>query len=75
MGIIQSDPAANGERLLTPEDVSEVLGIPAKTLANWRSQRIGPLPLRIGAHVRYRAADLAVWIEQQAETARGWMAS
>jgi hypothetical protein len=28
------------ERLLTPEDVSELLGIPVKTLANWRSERV-----------------------------------
>lgn len=63
------------ERLLTPDDVSEMLGIPTKTLANWRSQRTGPLPLRIGCHVRYRAADVQAWIEQRAEAARRWMAS
>ncbi len=33
------------DRLLTPEDVSELLGIPIKTLANWRSERIGPRAL------------------------------
>lgn len=72
---ITSEPAAEPVegRLLTPQDVSELLGIPTKTLANWRSERIGPLPLRIGAHVRYRASDLQEWIEQRAETARRWM--
>lgn len=75
MGIDQNETASTDEHLLTPKDVSEFLGIPTKTLANWRSERIGPLPLRIGCHVRYRAADLNEWIEQRAATARDWMAS
>ncbi len=67
-------PLTAMERLLTPEDVSDLLGIPAKTLANWRSERVGPLPLRIGCHVRYRASDLSAWLEERVETARNWMA-
>lgn len=63
------------DRLLTPQDVSEMLGIPVKTLANWRSERVGPLPLRIGCHVRYRATDLETWIEQRATRARDHMRS
>lgn len=63
------------ERLLTPDDVSTMLGIPTKTLANWRCERTGPLPLKIGCHVRYRAADLTEWIEQCAADARRRMAS
>lgn len=42
------------ERLLTPAPVSEVLGVPVKTLANWRSERTGPPFPRVGAHIRYR---------------------
>ncbi len=61
------------ERLLTPQEVSEWLGIPAKTLANWRSERVGPLPLRIGSHVRYRSVDVHVWLDERAAAARTWM--
>jgi len=63
------------EPLLTPHDVAEFLGVPVKTLANWRSARSGPLFLRVGAHVRYRPADVQSWLEQQAAAGRRWMAS
>jgi excisionase family DNA binding protein len=62
-------------RLLTPAEVAEYLGVPEKTLAQWRSDRQGPLPLRIGRHVRYRRPDIEAWIDQQAAHARHWMAS
>jgi predicted DNA-binding transcriptional regulator AlpA len=62
-------------RLLTPTDVSELLGIPVKTLANWRSTRTGPLFLRVGVHVRYRQIDIDTWLEEQAAAGRRWMAS
>ena len=51
------------------------LGVPEKTLAQWRSDRHGPLPLRIGRYVRYRVPDVEDWIDQQAAQARRWMAS
>lgn len=63
------------EPLLTPTNVSELLGIPVKTLANWRSARTGPLFLRVGVHVRYRHGDVEDWLEQQAAAGRRWMAS
>jgi len=70
---VDAEPAS--ERLLTPEDVSHLLGIPVKTLANWRSERTGPLPLRIGCHVRYRYSDVQLWLEERVSAARQWMAS
>lgn len=68
-------PVAAQDRLLTPSDVSERLGIPVKTLANWRSERRGPLPLRIGCHVRYRASDVESWLEDRVRDARLKMAT
>ncbi|HZJ06752.1 MAG TPA: helix-turn-helix domain-containing protein [Nocardioidaceae bacterium] len=62
-------------KLLTPEDVSDLLGIPVKTLANWRSERVGPLPLRIGCHVRYRSSDVEAWLSERVAAAKRWMAS
>ena len=62
--------------LLTPGEVSELLGgIPEKTLANWRSQRKGPLFIRVGIHVRYRREDLDAWVIQRVGDGRRWMAS
>ena len=42
------------ERLLSPEDVADYLGLPVKTLYQWRYKGVGPPGLRIGRHVRYR---------------------
>lgn len=47
--------------LLTPGDVSDYLGIPKGTLANWRSAGRGPAYLRVGRHVRYRQSAVAAW--------------
>lgn len=65
----------SADRLLTPTDVSQMLGIPVKTLANWRSERRGPLALRIGCHVRYRASDVDDWLEDRVRDARVKMAT
>ena len=51
--------------LMTPIDVSEYLGIPAGTLANWRYLGRGPAFLRVGRHVRYRAVDVTAWVDEQ----------
>jgi excisionase family DNA binding protein len=46
-------------RLLTPKEAAEFLGIPEGTLAQWRSQRRGPMFVKLeGRLVRYRSADL-----------------
>lgn len=52
--------------LLSPEQVSDYLGVPLGTLANWRYQGRGPTYLRVGRHVRYRAQDVTQWIDHLA---------
>jgi excisionase family DNA binding protein len=42
--------------------VSEYLGIPAKTLAQWRYLAKGPAYAKIGKHVRYRRSDVDAWL-------------
>jgi hypothetical protein len=49
------------DRLLTPDDLAERLGVPAHTLAQWRSRGQGPRYLEIGRHRRYRLADVVEW--------------
>ena len=53
------------DKLLTAADLSEHLGVPEKTLADWRSRGIGPAYVRLGRHCRYRAEDVAVYIESR----------
>jgi excisionase family DNA binding protein len=52
------------DRLLWPEQVAEMLGVPIGTLANWRYQGRGPAFVKVGRHVRYRRSDVAGWIEE-----------
>ena len=49
-------------RLLRPGELSELLGVPVGTLANWRSARTGPPFVKVGRHVRYRTGDVDAWI-------------
>jgi excisionase family DNA binding protein len=52
------------DRLLWPEQVAEMLGLPIGTLANWRYQGRGPAFVKVGRHVRYRRSDVLGWIEE-----------
>jgi excisionase family DNA binding protein len=52
------------DRLLSPEEVAEMLGVPVGTLANWRYQGRGPAFVKIGRHVRYRRSDVAGLVEE-----------
>ncbi len=63
------------DRLLWPEQVAEVLGVPVGTLANWRYQGRGPAFVKVGRHVRYRRNDVARWIDAQVVGARAGPAS
>jgi predicted DNA-binding transcriptional regulator AlpA len=56
----------NGESkssLLTAKQAAEFLGLPESTLAQWRSQRRGPLYVKLESRlVRYRRSDLEAYI-------------
>jgi len=52
--------------LMDPIEMSQYLGIPTGTLANWRYQRRGPAFVRVGRHVRYRAEDVGEWLAMRA---------
>lgn len=50
------------QRLLTTAEVAQFLGVPVKTLHQWRYRRTGPPAARVGRHLRYDPADLAEWL-------------
>ncbi|MCT9929573.1 helix-turn-helix domain-containing protein [Planotetraspora sp. A-T 1434] len=52
-------------RLWTVEDVAEFLGVPAGTLYQWRTRKIGPTGHRIGKHLRYLPEDVVAWVREQ----------
>jgi hypothetical protein len=50
------------EGLWTPEDLSVYLGIPEKTLRDWRLKNYGPPWHRLGKHVRYDPTAVRAWL-------------
>lgn len=63
-------------KLLLPAEVSILLCVSPKTLANWRSRRVGPNFIRLqGGVVRYQASEVDAWLEEQAGRSREWMAA
>jgi len=61
------------KEIFTSKELSELIGVPTKTLARWRSQRserlVGPAYFRLNASptgpVRYHRSDIAAWINSQ----------
>jgi Helix-turn-helix domain len=52
--------------LLTPQETAEKLRVKTGSLAVWRCTKRYDLPyLRIGRAIRYRASDVAAFIERQ----------
>ncbi|KZX73595.1 excisionase, partial [Oleiphilus sp. HI0009] len=50
-------------KLLTPKQVSEILGVSEQTLAIWRCQKRYPLAyVKVGRYVRYRQDDVSSFL-------------
>jgi hypothetical protein len=54
-----------GERLWSPADVAEFLGVPAGTLQRWRYERVGPPVFKVGRHVRYDPDAVRRWVADE----------
>jgi len=52
-----------GEPLWTPDELSEFLSIPEKTLREWRSKGYGPPWRKVGKHVRYEPDRVREWLD------------
>lgn len=54
-------------RLLTVQELADLLQVPIKTIYTWRYKRIGPPAVPLGRYLRFRAEDVAAWIEERAD--------
>jgi predicted DNA-binding transcriptional regulator AlpA len=52
---------------LTPHQVAQMTGFSSRALEAMRSRREGPPYLKVGSSVRYRAADVRQWIENEGQ--------
>ncbi|MFC0622433.1 helix-turn-helix transcriptional regulator [Kribbella deserti] len=61
----------NSDRAREPlwgvEEVSIYLGVPVRTLYQWRTKNYGPPGERIGRHLRYKATDVVAWFDGLAD--------
>jgi excisionase family DNA binding protein len=62
----QRPVGAAPQPLGSAEEVAEHLGVPLRTLAEWRHHGIGPRYLRVGRHVRYKWQDVEQWLDSRA---------
>ncbi|MFE9659086.1 helix-turn-helix domain-containing protein [Streptomyces sp. NPDC005955] len=52
-------------RLATPADIAAYLGVPVKTLYQWKYRGMGPKVHKVGRHLRYRWAEVDEWLAAQ----------
>jgi predicted DNA-binding transcriptional regulator AlpA len=54
------------DRLWNVEDVSEYLGVPVKTLYQWKWRGEGPPVRKVGRYLRYEPAAVRSWVAKAA---------
>ncbi|MFC4949968.1 helix-turn-helix transcriptional regulator [Pseudonocardia sp. GCM10023141] len=56
-------------RLWTVQDVAEYLGVPVRTLYEWRGKGYGPQARKVGKYLRYDAALVQRWFDELSDGA------
>lgn len=59
--------ASTNTALLDIDQVAEYLNISKHTIYGWRQTGSGPPAIKIGGQLRYRLADLEIWLDEQKE--------
>jgi excisionase family DNA binding protein len=53
-------------RLLSPDQVADLIGVSTSTLAKWRQAGEPDLPyIRVAGRIRYRSSDVEAFIEDE----------
>ena len=58
------------EKLLSVEEVADLLAVPKRTLYMWRLKGAGPRAIPVGRYLRYRPSEVEDWLTSQAATGR-----
>jgi excisionase family DNA binding protein len=51
------------EKLWSVRDVADYLGVPVKTVYQWRSTGYGPTARRVGKYLRYKPSEVMAWFD------------
>lgn len=61
-------PRPSGEKLYTPAEAAEMLGVAPQTLAHWRVRGTSPKYLVLNSRcLRYRLSDIQTWLNERAQ--------
>jgi excisionase family DNA binding protein len=72
---IHQTPLDGLEQLISIDELSEYLGVPVKTIYDWRLTGNGPCAIRVGRHLKYAVSDVRDWLAHQRESVPGRAAS
>lgn len=50
-------------RLWTAQDVADYLGVPVRTLYDWRCGDYGPHARKVGRYLRYEPSEVRRWFD------------
>lgn len=56
------------DRIITLDEVADLLRTPAATLRYWRHCGTGPKSFKVGRRVMYRHVDVTEWLQRQYDT-------
>jgi excisionase family DNA binding protein len=68
---IHQTPLDGLDQLISIGELSEYLGVPVKTIYDWRLSGHGPCAIRVGRHLKYAVADVRDWLANQRESVPG----
>lgn len=72
MGMETTTAASSGlTPLLTIEELSDYLGVPVRTLYDWRLSGKGPCAVHVGRQLRYLVSDVQEWLAAHREPRPG----
>jgi excisionase family DNA binding protein len=63
---IEMTQSSRLEPLWSIGEAAEYLGVPVRTLYQWRWLRIGPPSYTVGRYVKYRPTEVEAWVDKQA---------
>lgn len=65
--IILQQPIPPLPEYVSPEEASRIIGVPLRTMQNWRFRDDGPPFTRYGQTIRYKVTDLHDWMQLNRE--------
>jgi excisionase family DNA binding protein len=63
------------EQLISIDELSDYLGVPVRTIYDWRLSGHGRCAIRVGRHLKYAVSDVREWLAGQRESTPGRTAS